>query len=110
MAITIEEAMNMRGFEFIYVYEDGDTIPAFIKEFDPEIGLTCGTLDIKTRDGWNPAIPQKEDDGTWCVIGNHIGDNSDLEECLRDLEIIRDTKRFAGRNTGGFGFVSCAFS
>jgi hypothetical protein len=38
MKLTIEEAIAMRGFEFTYVF-DGDSIPAYVKEFD--LKLVC---------------------------------------------------------------------
>ena len=55
--MKIEEAKAMQGTEFIYVYADGDEIPAFVKKFDPEVGLTCMSLEAETRDGYRGHPP-----------------------------------------------------
>lgn len=76
--MTIEEAKKMVGTEFTYIYSDGDSVRAYVKAFDPEIGLTCVTLDTVTARGSAPASADDpnndgwaahlEKDGTWCGL------------------------------------------
>jgi hypothetical protein len=50
--ISTEEAIKMQGVEFTYIFEDGDSIPAYVKKFDPETGkLTCYSLEAETEEG-----------------------------------------------------------
>lgn len=87
--LTIEEAKKMEGTEFIYQFEDGDTIRAFVKKFDAEKGLTCMSLETKTERGYIPPFGQEED-GTFCVIGYKFSGPRGNEPALEALEIIRD--------------------
>ena len=106
--MTIEEAKKMEGTEFIFVYEDGDEIKAYVKKFDPKIGLTCMSLETESRDGWkgNPET-QHEDDGTFCVIG-HDFKNGSLNRALFTLDKIKSTGRFKPYISRGGG-VQCSF-
>ena len=108
--ITPEEAKAMEGTEFIYEFSDGDTIPAFVKKFDPEVGLTCMTLATEsTRDGYRPPLSQEiEADGTWCVMG-YAFTRTSLDAALAALTIIRDTGRCLAGSTGSVGATQCAF-
>lgn len=111
--MDIEEAKKMVGTEFIYLYIDGDSILAYVKKFDPEIGLTCMTLETKTRrDGRKPDEAQLEKDDTWCVIAHNFKiDPGSLEEALENLEEIKSTNYFQVSNysEGNTGDPSCAF-
>ena len=64
--MKVEEARKMEGTEYIYYYSDGDSIPAYVKKFDPKVGLTCYTLEAKTKRGWRTAdmFTEIERDGT----------------------------------------------
>ena len=55
--MTNEEAKEMQGVEFTYFYSDGDSINAYVKRYDPKIGLTCYTLETETRMGWRGRKP-----------------------------------------------------
>jgi hypothetical protein len=100
------------GTEFTYVYRsDGDTVRAYVKVFDPEIGLTCYTLDPWTRDGYRSH--NAEDDGTWCVVGIHFDraenhKNHTLKSAYDVVKAIVDTGKFKSAPDAGAG-VSCAF-
>ena len=113
--VTPEEAKAMEGTEFIYEFSDGDTIPAFVKKFDPEIGLTCMTLEAEsTRDGYQPTWQQdREADGTWCVVGHQFRlPSHTLEGALSVLTFIRDTGRYRVGSANGIsvgGTTSCGF-
>ena len=82
--ITIEEAKSLVGTEYIHVYGDGDEILAYVKAFDPEIGLTCYTLETETRrDQYSDE--EADEDGTWCIYGASVTVFG-LESILADLE------------------------
>jgi len=95
--MTPEEAKKMEGTEFIYVYEDGDTIQAFVKKYDPKIGLTCLTLETESRMGHRGQ--KQEADGTWCVVALDFmkEGRKAKKKALRWLEKIRDTGQFTGQ-------------
>lgn len=93
--ITVEEALAMRGTEFTYYDKDGSYIKAFVKEFDPKVGLSCYTLETCFNDGWKPNMVGE--DGSFCVIGCHIGKNSTLEEALEKLTVIKETGQYTYR-------------
>lgn len=89
--MTPEEAKKMEGVEFTYVFEDGDTIQAYVKKFDPEVGLTCLSLDTKTRLGWKPNNKRVlEADGTFCVLGVDANNGDGVERALRILKGIKE--------------------
>ena len=113
--ITVEQAKAMVGTEFIYVFEDGDEILAYVKAFDPEVhGLTCYTLDHTTRDGWKKIDHGQDEtdmpDGTWCVIGGSIKVFG-VDNFLKKLEIIKTTGRYVTNHSEGVfsTFAGCAF-
>ncbi len=107
--LTVEEAIKMQGVEFTYVFEDGDEIQAYVKKFDPEIGLTCMSLEAETRDGWEEQNEnRKEEDGTFCVVSIKIDNYYDLTKALHFLTKIRDNKSFTDIRFE-IGNPSCAF-
>jgi len=113
--MDIKEAKSMLGTEFTYIYDDGDTIKAYVKAFDPKIGLSCFTLKTKTRDGYKEENSNLEEDGTWCVIGVDLIDGTGpahtLQSALKWLKEIRDTGKADTREYDSpFGlFIGCAF-
>jgi hypothetical protein len=106
--LTINEAIKMQGVEFTYFFEDGDSIPAYVKKFDPESGkLTCYSLEPKTKRGWTPR-PNKDTlpDGSFCVCGIR-----NLERSLKILSEIAKTGEQRPEPSKGLNlFVGCAFS
>jgi len=104
--MDIEEAKKMQGIEFTYVFGDGDTVPSYVKKFDPEVGLTCLSLDTETKNGWKPTDEDVlEADGTFCVVGAPA---NDLPECLRILAVIKESGSFSSSGPGYFS--GCVFS
>ena len=107
--LTVEEAQQMEGTEFTHIFEDGDTVPAYVKKFDAETGqLTCYSLEPKTRDGW---VPRKNKDtmpdGTFCVVGS-----DDLDRSLSRLSTIAATGTLtlsAASAIGAGNFAGCSF-
>lgn len=111
MTMTIEEAKKMVGTEFIYKYSSAeDTVRAYIKKFDPIVGLTAITLDTKTEiGGWKPTDPFiMEEDGTWCVIGVDIAVHG-LQCALDYLSEIKATGMYVTKRSNGGVFLGCAF-
>lgn len=109
VAMDIEHAKKMLGTEFVYHFEDGDTIKAYVKAFDPEIGLTCYSLEMFTDEGWSPdSDTEKELDGTYCVMAHSFKNGwHSLAEALEALQEIEDTGHYIGQ--GSSGSVHCAF-
>lgn len=112
--LTIEEARKMRGTEFTYFFgKSGESIPGFIKEFDPEIGFTCVSLQLKTNMGTE--FPDTEGDGTCCIVAYNFKESSDftLEDALLDISLIERTGALNSEFRSSFMFpISpiCAFS
>lgn len=103
--MTPEEIKAMRGTEFTYVFDDGDTIRAFVKEYDPEVGLTLSSLEAETVNGWipDPDVVDIEEDGTFCV-GSYI----DYDYINEVMELIRDTGKLP-EGVGSSGIPTCNF-
>lgn len=109
--VTIDEAIAMRGTEFIFMFNDGDTIKAYVKAFDPNVGLSCFTLEDETAAG-HEMPPEENEDGR-CVIGFNFKENPEtLDAALRDLFAIRERGEFRPEDRNGFtgwGGANCSF-
>jgi len=109
--ITVEEAKKMLGVEFTYIFEDGDTIPAYVKAFDPEIGLSCMSLGLETA--FRAVFsPDNGEDDSICLIGINFTKHS-IEDALEMLDeiatgkyIVKDVLCISGFESGHF----CAFA
>jgi hypothetical protein len=110
--MTPEDAKKMEGTEFIYQYHDGDTVRAFIKKFDPEVGLTCMTLETESEYGWRPGHgTHVEDDGTWCVVGYKFKLHK-IKDALAVLDIILTDGIYKVGSSGSKNIgstINCAF-
>lgn len=110
---TLEDAIAMRGTEFVYEWPNGEQIKAYVKEFNPDIGMTFWTLEEKGSYGWKGQPGTEHDpDGTWCLVGVDLKKNPDsLEYCMEVLEEISKTgMRKPGESVLGFGTSTCSFS
>lgn len=111
--LTIEEAKALVGTEFTYFMQEGVSVPAFVKKFDPEIGFTCISLDTEFSNGWKPAKYQTsiEEDGTFCVVSNDLRNPKNrklrMEQVLDALTRIRDTGEY--RHAVSRGVPACSF-
>ena len=73
MTMTTEEMKKMVGTEFIFEFEDGDTVLGYITAFDPgddtrHPRLTCNSLQTTTAFGHIPPPRHLEEDGTFCLL------------------------------------------
>lgn len=87
--LTVEEAEKMQGTEFTYIFETGDTMPAYVKKFDKASGkLSCWSFSLVTDQGFvfKPINEDEKREGACCVV---TGDN--LKMSLKKLTTIRDT-------------------
>jgi hypothetical protein len=112
--MDINEAKEMLGTEFTYVYPDGDTIRAYVKAFDPEIGLTCWTLESETKSGWKKeGRPEKsiDKDGTYCCVALNFKTGSfGVSGALAVLQGIKDTGEYMPQGGSLFGSTpTCSF-
>lgn len=107
--ININEALEMIGTEFVYVFNDGDEIEAYVKKFDPEVGLTCVSLVRETKYGFDDWMVIEED-GMVCVVGIRIEDSGDLSDALKVLAEIKQTGRYK-KNSSWLFYTppSCSF-
>lgn len=87
---TNEEAKALRGTEFTYVFEDGDTVQAFIAQVDLEVGLTCKALTRLTdRDQYELWGPRDEEtNGDYDNVTCKNLENSDVSEIQEVLKNI----------------------
>ena len=114
--MKIDEIKEVEGTEFIYEYEDGDTILAFVKKFNAKIGLTCMTLMTETvRDRWKGQ--RLEEDGTWCIMSatfKGAKSSNVMEYARRVVEIIKETGHYKQgasglTNDNNNGIPNCPF-
>lgn len=103
-----KEFKAMEGTEFIYVFEDGDTMPAYIKKVDMEEGkATCWSFSLTTEKGhtFKPLNSDEEAEGACCLLVC-----KDLTDVNRYLTEIAETGRYVKTITHAFGgFSGCVF-
>ena len=107
--MTPEEMKAMEGTEHTYIFEDGDTIPAYVKRFDIETGeLSCWSFSLITDRGVKirPLNKDEYKEGACCL---QIRKNHDASSLL--LEEIRDTGKSLYKKTenANSGFPGCIF-
>ena len=106
--MNIQEAKAMEGTEFTFIFEDGDTVRAYVKKFDHEVGLSCYSLETETVMGYKPS--RVDEDGTWCLMRRDFRfSNGTLEFTLDELQGIKETGEYDGSH-GRSTSVECIFS
>jgi hypothetical protein len=118
--MTVEEIKAMVGTEFVYVFEDGDGIPAVVAAFDPKKGLTCLATTSETTSGIDFSN-LADANGNICIAsferGVYENDESFLDMVSRELRIVKlmgymsSTKAKIGRvvdPTSDWGDPLCA--
>jgi len=68
--MTHQEALAMQGTEFIYIFEDGDTMPAYVKKVDLEkMLISCWSFSLTTDQGYVfwPKDRNEEIEGACCL-------------------------------------------
>lgn len=72
MRITKKQALAMQGTEFIYTFQSGRTMKAYIKKFDLETGrMSCWSFSLTTDCGtktFRPLNLEEKKEGACCVI------------------------------------------
>jgi len=72
--MTPQEALTMQGTEFIYVFEDGDTMPAYVKKVDLErMIMSCWSFSLITGQGYgfDPMDEDEEIEQACCLSIPH---------------------------------------
>jgi len=111
---TNDEVKSFRGIEFTYIYQDGDSVQAFIAEADLTIGLTCKALDqFTSRDHYQlwsddlETLDPKNYDNVICV---RAGEEGGLNKIQARLSSIIKTGKYIQDITNQFARMqTCAF-
>lgn len=111
--LTIKDAIGMRGTEFTFQFASGVTVPAYVKQYDPEVGLSCWSFGLEKSDGevFLPLNQEEEDEQACClIICDFIDDkfNEDLEQvAIAILAEIKATGRYEQQAQEDGVFVGC---
>jgi len=107
MTMTAEEIMSFQGYEFTYVFKDGDTMPAYIKKIDLyEELITCWSFSLVTANGikFTPLNEEEETEGACCLCWE-----INLAGIIEMLTEIKTTGKHLYRQTGLGSFTGCPF-
>jgi hypothetical protein len=85
--MNLEEMKAMEGVGFTYVFEDGSSMPAYVKRFDIKTGkLSCWSFSLITDSGYTfePLNEDEEREQACCVcIGRS---KKESEKCLKEIK------------------------
>jgi len=107
MTMTTEEIMSFQGHEFTYVFEDDDTMPAYIKKIDlAEELLTYWSFSLVTDTGhkFTPLNDEEETEGACC-----LGKEDTLAGIIKILTEIKNTGKYLPQQTSPGFFAGCPF-
>ena len=107
MTMTTEEIMSFQGHEFIYFFEDGDTMPAYIKKIDLDKKImTCWSFSLVTDNGTSflPSNEDEENEEACCLCFEN-----DLDKIIEIITEIKNTRKHTYRETGTGIFYGCPF-
>jgi hypothetical protein len=106
--MNLQEMKAMEGVEFIYVFQDKDSIPVYIKKFDTETGkLSCWSFSLTTDNGYTfePLNEDEEREQACCIC---VGINK--KESEKWLKEIKETGRLIHAQSDLPGtFPGCPF-
>lgn len=105
--MTPEEMKAMQGTEFIFVFNTGRTIDAYVKGVDVERSrLTCWSFGLDTHQGGKQieVINDEERELQACCVISY----STMSKIISALKEIRDTGKFIGK--GSEFFTGCNFN
>lgn len=108
--LSIDDAIKMQGTDFIYTFKSGDTMLAYIKKFDPKVGLSCWSYSLTTDKGlvFDPLNKDEESEGACCVIIYNFEEEGDtLERAMAVLDEITLTGSYTEHNIGDGTFSGC---
>lgn len=97
----------MEGVGFTYVFQDGSSMPAYVKRFDIETGkLSCWSFSLTTDDGYTfkPLNEDEEKEQACCVC---IGRSK--KESEKWLKEIKETEKITNTNNAISFFPGCQF-
>lgn len=84
--MTDQEMFAMQGVEFIYMFEDGDWMPAYVKKVDiKRMVLTCWSFSFITNCGhiFEPIDDEEEKEGASCLF--HQTDKEKVIKMLKQI-------------------------
>jgi len=105
--MTAEEIMSFQGHEFTYVFEDEDTMTAYIKKIDLEEELlTYWSFSLVTdnRHKFTPLNEEEKTEGACC-----LGKEESLVDIIKILTEIKTTGKYFPEQTGPGSFAGCPF-
>lgn len=108
--MKIKEAIAMQGTEFTYQFLDGDTIQAYVRKFDPKVGLSCWSFGLVTERGFifEPKDREEEREQACCIIGFNIIDEPEKKRAMmRVLEEIKTTGKRVRKHKARGSFAGC---
>lgn len=95
--MTPEEIMSFQGVEFTYVFEDGDTMPAYIKKIDLNRNImSCWSFSLVTDQGYefDPLNDEEKLEGACCLASPYT-----LKNIITILTLIKMNKLFKVKET-----------
>jgi len=104
--MTIEEIISFQGHEFTYVFEDEDTMSAYIKKIDLDKKImTYWSFSLVTDNGYEfyPLNDEEETEGACC-----LGYEDNLAGIIKILTEIKTTGKYLPIQTNG-SFEGCPF-
>jgi hypothetical protein len=105
--MTPKEIMSFQGHEFTYVFEDGDTMPAYIKKIDLDKNfMSCWSFSLVTDNGieFSPLDDEEKAEGACCLFWEN-----NLPGIIELLMGIKTTGKHLYQKTGIGSFEGCPF-
>lgn len=115
--LTPEEVKAMKGTEFIYIYSDGEEVPAFIAQAELGKGLTCKALLQIASNGykvWEDEEVKSDPSGydnIICYPTDAPELNNNIQRILKQIKELGTYKTIRDSNNPPFGsMATCSFS
>jgi len=104
--MTSEEIMSFQGHEFTYVFEDNDTMSAYVKKIDLEKELlSFWSFSLVTDSGYEfePLDDEEKIEGACC-----LGYSNTLDKIIEFITEIKTIRKHLSKQTGIY-FDGCPF-
>jgi len=105
--MTAEDIMSFQGHEFIYVFRNGDTMPAYIKKIDLDKNIiSYWSFSLVTNNGYKfaPLNEEEKTEGACC-----LGFAESLDEIFEIIKEIKTTGIILYKQRGLGDFEGCPF-